>query len=691
MASPLLVVGLMGGAMAMGAATAAAERGPVQRTAALRDEDPSGARVVVRFKSNSSAMRAAQRSNARGGTVQALRHPMLAALMTQRLGLALKDGRALDGRTQVMRGDPGLSSAALAARLATDPDVEFAVPDRRRHTMSAGTPDDPLFAANANATGTTVEVGQWYLRAPVNADVDGYPSLSAINAVGAWVTTQGASSVVVADVDTGVITTHPDLVNKLLPGYNFVSSSGSMSTSGWSAGAGDPGDWTTAGECGAGSSAEASDWHGTQVMGLIGAQTNNGIGMASVAPNVMLLPVRSLGPCGGYDSDIMAGILWAAGIALPADNASMPNGSAVPANPNPANVINLSLGGSGSCSGTVYQTYFPQVLAKNIVIVAAAGNDEGLAVSVPANCSGVIAVAALRNVGTKVGFSDLGPEVTLSAPGGNCINGAGAPCLRPLLTTSNAGTTTPDTSASGDIYTGNGSNASLGTSFATPLVSGTAALMLSVNPALKPAQISSLLQSSATAFPTQPSPVTSSTAPMCAAPSNTVQNECYCTATTCGAGMLNASAAVSAAAALALPTASISPASASVAAGGSVSLSATGSSAAADKTLSSYLWSITSGATLASFSSATNSSSVTLATTAPGSVTVQLTVTDSAGLSASSSATITVTAASTGTSSGSDGTSSSSASSSHGGGLSSPWWLGGLLLLGLALQRLRRA
>jgi serine protease len=164
-------------------------------------------------------------------------------------------------------------------------------------------------------------------------------------------------------------------------------------------------------------------------------------------------------------------------------------------------------------------------------------------VSEPANCPGVIGVAGLRHVGTKVGFSDIGPEIAISAPGGNCVNDItlGLPCLYPILTTSNSGTTVPH--AGGSIYT-DSFNYSLGTSFSSPLVAGAVALMLSAQPALTPAQVRSLIQSSSRAFP----PSSSDPAvPVCAAPTGVDQDECHCTSSTCGAGMLDAGAAVRAA------------------------------------------------------------------------------------------------------------------------------------------------
>jgi hypothetical protein len=211
-------------------------------------------------------------------------------------------------------------------------------------------------------------------------------------------------------------------------------------------------------------------------------------------------------------------------------------------------VINMSLGGAGACPAT-YTDAIGEVTAAGAVIVVSAGNSAGHALASPANCSGVIAVAALRHAGTKVGFSDLGLDVAISAPGGNCVNvAAGSPCLYPILTTSDAGTTTPV----GPIYT-DSFKFSVGTSFSAPLVSGTAALMLSVQPALTPQQVRQVLQATSRMFPTtggdngDGTPVPQCTVPQYDSLGNPVdQLQCYCTTYSCGAGMLDAGAALSA-------------------------------------------------------------------------------------------------------------------------------------------------
>lgn len=573
-------------------------------------DDPDGARVIVKYKALGGLMRAAAAS--REASREASRGPQHAATMARRSGLALTDGRVVDARTQVLRAR-GLSSQQLATRLAADDEVEYAVPDLRRRALAA--PNDPLFAGGA---GISPVAGQWYLRAPDATLV------SAIDAVGAWAVTPGSAGVVVAVLDTGVVFGHPDLATPLLPGYDFIADvADARDGNGRDADASDPGDWTTSNQCGAGEPAASSSWHGTKMAGLVAAQADNGIGMAGSGRGVRLLPVRVLSACGGYDSDILAGMLWAGGV------------SANPVtNPHPARVINLSLGSAGSCSAA-YRDAVSQLTAAGVVVVAAAGNEEGLAVGTPANCPGVIAVAALRHIGTKVGFSSIGPEVAISAPGGNCVN-LGGECLYPILTTSNAGLQGPGA----NTYT-DGNDYSVGTSFSTPLVAGTVALMLSANPALTPAQVRTQLQASA-----RPFPATSSdpTVVQCRAPSTLPQIECLCTTSTCGAGMLDAAAAVGAAAATAAPSVSLAAGAGSVLAGGTVGFDGSGTRVAGGRSIAAWRWAITSGSAIAAFVGDTSGPTVQVRTSGLGSFTVQLTVTDSAGVQASASGSVTVNA-----------------------------------------------
>ena len=606
--------------------------------AAMAD-DANSARVIVKYRQGAALLQASP---------ERARH---AAALGRRLALPLEDGRALGPRMQALRGK-GLNSAALAARLAAQPDVEWAVVDRRR-SIAQVPPNDPYFADAQ--TSITPLVGQWYLRAPSSS------ATSATNAVGAWAITTGSPSMVVAVLDTGVRFDHPDLAGKLLPGYDFVRTSIAGDGDGRDADASDPGDWASPGDscyvAGGGSNNDSS-WHGTQVAGLIGAATNNSMGMAGLAYNVKVLPVRVLGRCGGYDSEIIAGMLWAGGVS-----------SDPYVNPNPARVINMSLGSEGTCS-VAYQDAVNQLAAAKVAVVAAAGNDTGHAVNTPANCPGVIAVAGLRHAGSKVGYSNIGPQVAIAAPAGNCINVDGGPCLYPLLTTVNLGTTSPGANGYSDSF-----NPSLGTSFATPLVAGAAALMLSVDSSLTPAQLKSHLQATARPFPSTGG--TDATVLACAAPTTTDQLECYCTTSTCGAGMLDVGAAVQRVASQAVPTAVIASSTATPTAGQTVSLDGRGSAAAAGRAISSWQWAITSGATLASFSGATNASTANLVTSGAGSVVVTLTVTDTLGLRQSTSTTVTVQPV--------GGTAPTTGSS--GGGAMGWGWLAGLALAVLAIGR----
>ncbi len=504
-------------ALALAPAVAAAQEGTPQ------------ARVIVQFRADAKLLEKAALPGANG------RARARAEALGASRRLALVAGSEIAARMQVVKAR-GIGSAALARALAADPAVEFAVPDERRRAQAA--PNDPLYPAGVPGNGPAS--GQWYLRAPAGEVV------SSIDAEPAWSVSTGSPSVVVAVLDTGVRFEHPDLRSvasggNLLDGWDFVSDLDVANDGdGRDPDASDPGDWVTKDEAAAGGICEgeeaSSSWHGTMVSGLIGALTDNRLGMASVGRTVRVLPVRVLGKCGGYDSDIIAGMRWAAGLHVPG----------VPANVAPARVLNLSLGGEGSCLAS-YRNAVAEVLATGTVIVASAGNGAGRTVGVPGACDGVLAVGALRHVGTKVGFSNLGAQVAIAAPGGNCVNvAAGTPCLYPILTTTTDGATTPGTPTYTDSF-----DISVGTSFAAPLVAGTAALMLSVRPSLSPAQVRSFMQGTTRPFPATGGSdlsVARCTAPQFDGAGKPVdQLECYCTAATCGAGMLDAGRAVQAA------------------------------------------------------------------------------------------------------------------------------------------------
>lgn len=646
------------------------------------------ARVIVRFKADAPSVRA--KILAAGSR----RSEALSIAQTRATGLSMRSGHALnarfslDERTHVVTAR-GIDAAALARRLAQDAEVEMVAVDHRRRAL-ASPPNDPLYAGNngiaPNGKGQGSANGQWYLKAPGGAVV------SSINAPAAWEITHGAAAVPVAVIDTGVRFDHPDLAGQILPGYDMIGAASVGSngvandnTPGADSDASDPGDWVTQAEdndpngefyhCSTPDEfghyyGSDSSWHGTKVSGLIAAATNNGAGIAGLAYGSKVLPLRVLGKCGGYDSDIMAGMKWAAGIAVPGVAAS---------NPTPARVLNMSLGGTGSCAltdatGKLYREVIDAVTAKGTVIVAAAGNSEGQAVGLPGNCPGVIAVTGLRHVGSKVGFSSVGPEVAIAAPGGNCVNLSG-PCLYPMLSSTNSGTQAPVPNDA--AYTDN--EASVGTSFSAPLVSGTVALMLSARPVLTPAEVLILLKKTARPFAT--SGGTAGIA-QCQAPSTAVQDECYCTTSTCGAGMLDAGAAVAAAQAANGAVLKVDVTPASPQAGQTVTLNAAASSLGAGRSIAKVAWTLVDGGgAVTGFSGATDALTATLSPSAAGTIAVKLVLTDDQGLNYSQTSSITVAAAPAVTpppvSSGGGG----------GGGAMSAAWLAGLLLLSLALRR----
>lgn len=190
---------------------------------------------------------------------------------------------------------------------------------------------------------------QWSLR-----DVTTFPG--SVNLFPAWDVTQGSSDTVVATVDSGV-RPNSEFLSRLLPGYDFISVPFNANDGdGRDGNATDPGDWVQTGECGLGSQQRDSSWHGTHVTGIIAATGNNSTGTAGINWNTRILPVRVLGKCGGVISDIVDGMLWAAGLNVPG----------VPSNLNPAKIINMSLGGASptDCKNTIYQEAINQIKAK---------------------------------------------------------------------------------------------------------------------------------------------------------------------------------------------------------------------------------------------------------------------------------------------------------------------------------------
>ena len=413
-----------------------------------------------------------------GSTALASPSALTTSLRTAARAVPAKAGKALGLNSvrrlalgpELVRADRALDRAeaeTLMRQLAADPNVQSVEVDQILHATL--TPNDTRLSEQW-AFGTT------------NAGLNIRP---------AWDKATG-SGTVVAVIDTG-ITSHADLNANILAGYDFISdATTARDGNGRDSNAADEGDWYAANECGAGIPAASSSWHGTHVAGTVAAVTNNTTGVAGTAYGAKVVPVRVLGKCGGSLSDIADAIVWASGGTV----------SGIPANANPAEVINMSLGGGGSCSATM-QNAINGAVSRGTTVVVAAGNDaSNVSGSLPANCANVIAVAATTSAGAKASNSNFGTGIDVSAPGSA------------ILSTLNSGTTTPG-SASYASYNG--------TSMASPHVAGVVALVQSVAPtALTPAAVETLLKNTARALP----------------------GAC---SGGCGAGIVNADAAVTAA------------------------------------------------------------------------------------------------------------------------------------------------
>ncbi|MFE6844008.1 S8 family serine peptidase [Streptomyces sp. NPDC057686] len=349
-------------------------------------------------------------------------------------------------------------AADVMAQFRADPDVAYVEADSRAYAMA--TPNDTEYAK------------QWDLFEPT----------AGMNVPAAWDKTTG-SGVTVAVIDTGYVA-HSDVAPNIVAGYDFISdSTGARDGNGRDSDPADQGDWSAANECGTGSPASGSSWHGTHVAGTIAAATNNAKGVAGIAYNAKIQPVRVLGKCGGTTSDIVDAITWASGGTV----------AGIPANATPAKVINMSLGGSGACTAS-YQNAINAAVARGTTVVVAAGNSNADAAGFsPASCNNVVSVAATNRTGDRSFYSNYGAKVDIAAPGGETRRATDTPGTvttpeNGILSTLNNGATTPGS----EIY-----KPYQGTSMAAPHIAGLAALVVAAKPSLTPAQVESAIKANA--------------------------------------------------------------------------------------------------------------------------------------------------------------------------------------------------
>jgi serine protease len=438
-----LALALIAAMAPMGAAFAAGEARIVNKMAVESGAEFSG--FIVKFRDGTPERADVSR------VAQALRGADAVMAKSSRRSPGLQHFRRMSLGADVVRPARALSrteAAQLMEQLAAMPGVEYVEPDLIMYP--ALTPNDPRYNE------------QWGF----------FSATAGIRANTAWDLATG-TGIRVAVLDTGQVA-HPDLDANTIAGYDFISNVTTANDgNGRDSNPADPGDWTT-GQCGPASN---SSWHGTHVAGTVAAVTNNGVGVAGTAFNARIMPVRVLGTCGGSTSDIADAIVWASGGTV--------SGVTTLSASQRAHVINLSLGGQGSC-GTTTQNAIDGAVSRGTTVVVAAGNSNAnVSNFTPASCNNVIAVASITSSGARSSFSNYGALIDVSAPGSS------------ILSTLNTGTTTPG-SASYASYNG--------TSMAAPHVAGTVALVQSRRLALglplyTPAQIESLLKSTAYPLP----------------------------------------------------------------------------------------------------------------------------------------------------------------------------------------------
>ena len=417
--------------------------------------------------------------------------------------IRLPDGRPIsfvrhfNGNGMVVRlpADVSLEEAQrLAEQLAENPAVASAQPDKR--VYPALVPADPFYLPCELPCTDPFPDGQWHL----------FEDTAGIRMPTAWEKETGSGSVVIAQLDTGIIPHRELNQDRILAGFDLIADIATANDGdGRDPDPTDPGDATVDDECGAGVPGEASSWHGLAVAGVMVAESNNTTDIAGIDFAARLLPVRVLGKCGGDVSDVIDAIRWAAGLTV----------AGVPDNPTPAKVINLSLSGAGSCLFEEQAAINDAVNAGAVVVVAAGNEGTDVATISPANCDNVITVAAVDRAGGRASYMNAGEEVDLSAPGGD---GAGA-AADDILTLFNTGSTVPVVDTLAGIQ---------GTSFTTAQTSAVVALMWAAsgdaNVILDPGMIQDILRSTARAFP-----------------------DGSCDTSLCGQGILDADAALAAA------------------------------------------------------------------------------------------------------------------------------------------------
>ncbi|HEY5602724.1 MAG TPA: S8 family peptidase [Gammaproteobacteria bacterium] len=394
--------------------------------------------VIVKFKSNffsvasvtSQGLAASVGLTVKAGApgrslLMSLGGASTRALALHTLGIAAVSQQA-DPERQLKQ-----KTIAVVNALRGRADVEYAAPNYLRQPLRE--PDDTHYGL------------QW-----------NYPK---INLPLAWDMTTGVPEVVVAVIDSGVLN-HPDLQASLLAGYDFISSTANSGD-----GDGIDNDPTDPGDS---DGVTASSFHGTHVAGTVAAVTDNATGVAGVAWNVKVLPLRACGKLGCTDYDVQQALLYAAGLAN--DSGEILDQAVA--------VVNLSLG--APTSSTVAPPAYIAVRNAGVIVVAAAGNESSTALSAPAAYDGVVGVSAVDFASELAFYSNRGSTIDVAAPGGDMTANLNSDAYPDGILS------TMGWDLSGTLELGYGFYQ--GTSMAAPHVAGVVALMKSVNPGMTPEQ-----------------------------------------------------------------------------------------------------------------------------------------------------------------------------------------------------------
>jgi thermitase len=315
------------------------------------------------------------------------------------LGLTQKKTIARTGAMLVTASSRS-DTATILKQLQADPNVAYAELNYVETTLETA-PNDPDFAKQYAPQITQAPKG--------------------------WEITKGNPDVLLAIVDTGIDYKHPDLAAKLVKGWNMIANN----------------DQVTDGH-----------GHGTHCTGIAGALTDNGVGMAGIAPNNKIFGVKVLSDEGsGTTADVCNGIIKAADMG--------------------AKVISMSLGGSGGQQAK--QDAVNYALSKDVVVIAAMGNDGRETKTFPGACDGVVGVGSTDNADKRSSFSNFGSWISVTAPGSKIWS----------------------TLPTGGSQMGTGYGIASGTSMATPAVSGLAALVRSQFPSLNQAQVKARIEATA--------------------------------------------------------------------------------------------------------------------------------------------------------------------------------------------------